>query len=329
MLLRGEIVWQKGDGASGSCAWGSFRSPVNPVISDITERVIIASEGRFDRALGVTERARRGLPHESSLTSDEFMAATLDLWEIAPESARRVDHPATFPVELPERLIQLNTFVGDLVLDPFMGSGSTLVAAVRTGRRYVGYDLEQSYVSIPKERVDAEIARLAEDFGGPRQDPKVLENARSDETHRTLAEEAIEESGFAITRRNVRIEGLRVDVVAEDKSGVPWIFVITGALTAVRGGLSRTEILWRALGVAFALARRGVGPVVLVTSRLPRRSSEGDLALRLGGPSVVFDALSIASGASNERLATYAHGGHEKRPLPGFWSEEELSADPA
>src|SRR5215217_6596642 len=124
LLLRGELVWQKGEGASGSCAWGSFRGAANPVLRDITERVVVASKGRFDRARSVKQRAADGLPAESTLMAEDFMALTLDVWEIPPESARRVGHPAPFPVELPEQLIRLYTFEDDLVLDPFMGSGS-------------------------------------------------------------------------------------------------------------------------------------------------------------------------------------------------------------
>src|SRR6478672_5545390 len=153
LLLRGELVWQKGEGASGSCAWGSYRSAANPVLRDISERVIVASKGRFDRARTVKQRAAEGLPHESTLMADEFMALTLDVWSMPPESARRVGHPAPFPVELPEALIRLYTFAGDLVLDPFMGSGSTLVAAARLGRRYVGYDLDPAYVELARQRV--------------------------------------------------------------------------------------------------------------------------------------------------------------------------------
>ena len=146
LLLRGELIWQKAEGASGSCAWGSFRSATNPVLRDVTERVVVASKGRFDRARSVKQRAADGLPHESTLVTDDFLALTLDVWSIPPESARRVGHPAPFPVELPEQLIRLYTFADDLVLDPFMGSGSTLVAAARLGRRYVGYDLDADYV---------------------------------------------------------------------------------------------------------------------------------------------------------------------------------------
>ena len=148
LLLRGELVWQKGEGASGSCAWGSFRSATNPVLRDITERVIIASKGRFDRAMPVKQRGEQGRPHESTLMTEDFLELTLDLWKIPPESAKRVGHPAPFPVELPEQLIRLYTFRNDLVLDPFMGSGSALVAASRLGRRYVGYDTDPEYVSI-------------------------------------------------------------------------------------------------------------------------------------------------------------------------------------
>ena len=108
------------------------------------------------------ERAKLGLPHESDISKEEFLASTLDVWEIRPERARRVNHPAPFPVELPERFIQLYTYVGDVVLDPFLGSGSTAVAAVRTGRHYVGYDTDPEYVAIAEARI-AEARRHAGD----------------------------------------------------------------------------------------------------------------------------------------------------------------------
>ncbi|MEL7210528.1 MAG: site-specific DNA-methyltransferase, partial [Actinomycetota bacterium] len=142
LLLRGEVVWMKGRGATGNCAWGSFQQPTNPVLRDLTERVVIASKGRFDRARKASEREVDDRPHQASVTKDEFMEATLDVWELPAESATRVGHPAPFPVELPERLIELYTYEGDLVLDPFMGAGTTAVAAVRTGRHYVGYDTD-------------------------------------------------------------------------------------------------------------------------------------------------------------------------------------------
>jgi site-specific DNA-methyltransferase (adenine-specific) len=155
LLLRGEVVWVKAKGAAGSCAFGSYMQASNPVLRDVSERVVIASKGRFDRAIKARERAARGLPHRSTISKEEFLASTLDVWEIRPESARRVQHPAPFPVELPERLINLYTYEGDVVLDPFLGSGSTAIAAVRTGRRYVGYDTDPAYVDIARARVEA------------------------------------------------------------------------------------------------------------------------------------------------------------------------------
>jgi len=161
LLLRGEVVWRKAEGASGSCAWGSFASAANPVLRDLTERVVVASKGRFDRALTRAERKANGLPHEDTITREEFMAATLDVWNIPPERARRVGHPAPFPVELPRRFIELFTYKGDVVLDPFMGSGSTAVAAVRTARRYIGYDLDPEYVALAEARVLEERRQLS------------------------------------------------------------------------------------------------------------------------------------------------------------------------
>jgi site-specific DNA-methyltransferase (adenine-specific) len=161
LLLRGEIIWVKAEGASGSCAWGSYRSATNPVLRDVSERIVVASKGRFSRARSERRKQARvaaGLPHEDDLTAEEFAEATLDVWRIRPERAKRVGHPAPFPVELPERCIRLFTYRDDVVLDPFLGSGTTAVAALRTGRHYVGYDLEQEYVDLAEARIAAETA---------------------------------------------------------------------------------------------------------------------------------------------------------------------------
>jgi site-specific DNA-methyltransferase (adenine-specific) len=153
LLPRGEIIWQKARGATGSTAFGSYLSASNPVLRDVTERVVVASKGRFGRAIKRKDRATRGLPHENTITKEEFFEATLDVWEIRPEHARRVGHPAPFPVELPERLLRLYTYKDDVVLDPFIGSGSTAVAAARNHRQYVGYDTDADYVELANERV--------------------------------------------------------------------------------------------------------------------------------------------------------------------------------
>ncbi|HET9260991.1 MAG TPA: site-specific DNA-methyltransferase [Acidimicrobiia bacterium] len=159
MLLRGEVIWQKARGAGGSCAWGSYRSPQNPVLRDVTERVVIASRDRFDRALKRPLRQERGLPHEATIDTDEFLEATLDVWEMPAASATRIGHPAPFPVELPRRIIELYTYREDLVLDPFIGSGTTAVAAVESGRHYVGFDTEPAYIDLARERIEKTTGR--------------------------------------------------------------------------------------------------------------------------------------------------------------------------
>lgn len=155
-LLRGEVIWRKGAGASGNCAWGSYMKASNPGLRDLTERVVLASKGRFDRAVSWQKRQERGLPWESTISRDEFMEATLDVWNINAESARRVGHPAPYPVDLPRRLMELYTYKDDVVLDPFMGSGTTAIAALRTDRRYVGYDIDPAYIELAEERLSSE-----------------------------------------------------------------------------------------------------------------------------------------------------------------------------
>jgi DNA modification methylase len=145
-LLRGEIVWQKAKAAGGSTAWGSWQSAKNPTLRDIHEYVVVASKGSF-------RRVREG---KDTISKEEFLGATVSVWDILPESARRVGHPAPFPVELPERLIQLYTFEDDLVLDPFLGSGTTAIAAARTGRHYVGYEIDAEYAALAERRIAAE-----------------------------------------------------------------------------------------------------------------------------------------------------------------------------
>lgn len=161
-LLRGEVIWQKAEGASGSCAWGSFGSAANPVLRDVTERVVVASKLRLDRAIPRKERAELGLPHRDTISKEEFLECTLDVWRLRPESAKRVGHPAPYPVELPRRFIELLTYEDDLVLDPFLGAGTTAVAAVRSGRHYVGYDTDPAYVDLAEKRVAAENRLAAE-----------------------------------------------------------------------------------------------------------------------------------------------------------------------
>ncbi|HTD50561.1 MAG TPA: site-specific DNA-methyltransferase [Acidimicrobiia bacterium] len=330
LLLRGEVVWRKGEGAAGSCAWGSFRSAANPVLRDTTERVVIASKGRFDRALSRADRERRGLPSVNTIDADEFMAATLDVWDIEPESARRVSHPAPFPVALPGRLIDLYTYENDLVLDPFMGSGSTLVAAARAGRRYIGYDLDPTYVDIARLRVRDEGSMTASVAAVARPVSESVDDADNFQARATkegkaaqaLAEELLNDTGFKIVAKNKRLPGtgVAINFIATDADEVEWYFDVSGAFTSTRGGLLRTDTVWKTLGRAHVLRGEELqGPLVFLTSHLPRKGSEGYVALKkVAEQGGFFDAIEMRSAEGYERLRKYAEGGHSEVPLSGF-----------
>jgi site-specific DNA-methyltransferase (adenine-specific) len=357
MLLRGEIIWHKAEGATGSLAWGSYRSATNPVLRDITERVIIASKGRFDRAIKPAKRADQGLPNKSTVSADEFMEATLDVWRIDPESARRVGHPAPFPVELPRRLIDLYTFEGDAVLDPFLGSGSTIVAAERTGRVGVGFDLDPDYIELARERVAAERARRrhrpvesAGDEPLPLAVPDTIEErvehfqaraTKEGKKAQDLAKEVLLDAGFEIIDEKVKVKGtgLQLNFEIADRAGEFRYYVdMSGAFTSSRPGLMRTDTLWKMLGRANVLKTTHPDTRLLVlTSHLPRPGSEGDRAMRAVGPWALFDAIEIfdepqdgaleladsGTAAGVQRLRAYAERGATE-PLPGFWTEKDI-----
>jgi site-specific DNA-methyltransferase (adenine-specific) len=145
-LMRGEIIWYKGDAVAGSStAWGTWMSPINPTLRDTHEYLLVFSKGTFHR--------RKTEGRERTISRDEFVEFTKSVWTFAPESATKVGHPAPFPVELPYRCIQLYTFKGDVVLDPFVGSGTTCLAAAMTGRHYVGIDINERYVKLAEKRI--------------------------------------------------------------------------------------------------------------------------------------------------------------------------------
>jgi site-specific DNA-methyltransferase (adenine-specific) len=344
MLLRGEIVWQKAEGATGSVAWGSYRKATNPVLRDLTERVIVASKGRFDRALA-KGREEKGLPHRSTLSADDFMEATLDVWRISPESARRVQHPAPFPVELPRRLIDLYTYEGDVVVDPFLGSGTTLVAAERTNRRGLGFDLDADYAETARSRLDAERRRAKVPFvqvDGA--DPLPMELPDSSEARlehfqaratregkkaADIAERVLRDAGFDIVAVKPKVPklGLQFNFLVAAADGTRWYVDVSGAFTTVRPGLMRTDTVWKLLGRVHALKanedHRDRNQVLVLTSNLPRGGSEGDKALRAVGPNSIFDAVEMFDDPGLARLAAYASGATDQ-PIAGFWTETDL-----
>lgn len=145
--MRGEIIWDKGASAGGSTAWGSWMSPANPTLRDVHEYILVFNKGSFRR----TGRSRE----DATIEREDFLTLTKSVWSFPSEKARKVGHPAPFPLELPRRLIELYTYRGDLVLDPFCGSGTTCLAALMAERRYVGYDIEPEYTELAQRRIAA------------------------------------------------------------------------------------------------------------------------------------------------------------------------------
>ena len=323
LLLRGEVIWQKARGATGSCAWGSFQSPVNPVLRDVTERVVIASKGRFDRALTRRQRAAQGLPSEVSISRDDFLEATTDVWEIPAESATRVGHPAPFPVALPQRLIDLYTYKDDLVLDPYMGSGTTAVAAVRTGRHFVGFDVDPDYIRLAERRVAAERRRLGErdqlrlpGVSLPALPALVADGASPVEAARRsglkatdVAVALLTEAGFEVTGTDVKAgPGVTVTATATCRDGITWWFDVVGGFTTTRSGLAKADVLWRTLGkVAVVTADAAPRKFALLATDLPPEGSPGAAALAaIVGAGTLTDALDLSDPATPATLAVWA-----------------------
>lgn len=330
-LLRGEVIWQKARAAGGNCAWGSFQRPGNPVLRDLTERIVIASKGRFDRALTARAREGSGLPSVATISADEFIDLTTDVWEFPPESATRVGHPAPFPVELPRRLIDLYTYEGDLVLDPFMGSGSTAVAAIRRDRRFVGFDTDPDYVRHARARVAAaaEARRTERARSGPLPEVRVLarpvpgpESAAGPERAvaggrkaKDVAGEALAAAGFHTIERDVPMRaGVEVSFRALDGAGRPWHFEVWGAFSTSRPGLKRIDTLWKALGRASVLhAAEPDLRLVLLTTDVPAATSAGGRALAevvgRGRRHTITDVVRLLDADDVLRLKELATGG--------------------
>ncbi len=144
-LMRGEIIWNKAASSSSSTAWGSWLSASNPTLRDIHEYLLVFSKAVLKRE-NIPKR-------KSTISREEFLEFTKSVWTFPAESANVVGHPAPFPIELPYRLIQLYTFEGDVVLDPFMGSGQTAIAAIKTGRHYVGYEINEEYLRLAEGKI--------------------------------------------------------------------------------------------------------------------------------------------------------------------------------
>ena len=285
------------------------------------------------------------------------------MWEVDAESARRVGHPAPFPLELPRKLIELYTYKGDLVLDPFMGSGTTLVAAVRTGRLPVGYDTDADYVELARRRVTAEIERVEQGPGLYHpvrgvQDPLPLGDLPHEERQehfqaravsegkkaQDIALKVLQEAGFVV-EENPKVPGIGLQynfLVTSEDGARQWYVDVSGAFTTVRPGLMRTDTLWKMLGRVHVLAagrhqgNEGDGPdsgVLVLTSNLPRAGSEGDQgAAQRSAPTAVFDAVEMfddddTPGGGRYRLRSYASKPASMRRSPASGSGRRHRAD--
>lgn len=147
-LMRGEIIWNKASSASTSTAWGTWLSAANPVLRDIHEYILVFSKDTF---------SRRKKDKKNTIKKEQFLEWTKSIWTFPAISARQIGHPAPFPEELPHRFIQLYTFKNDVVLDPFVGSGTTCLAAIKDKRNYIGYDINPEYVKLSEKRISAYI----------------------------------------------------------------------------------------------------------------------------------------------------------------------------
>ncbi len=143
-LMRGEIIWDKSASAGTSTAWGSWKSAKNPILRDTHEYIMIFSKDSYSRE--IKEK-------KDTITKEEFLESTKSTWKFPAVSARKVGHPAPFPEELPKRLIQLYTFENDVILDPFMGSGQTALASIKTNRNFVGYEINKEYCRHAEKRI--------------------------------------------------------------------------------------------------------------------------------------------------------------------------------
>lgn len=148
--MRGEIIWNKASSASPSTAWGSWQSASNPILRDVHEYILVFSKGDYKREKG---------KKENTIAKEDFIQWTKSIWTMNTESAKRIGHPAPFPEELPYRLIQLYSFKDDIVLDPFMGSGTTAVSSLKSNRNFIGYEINKDYVDLANKRIEPLLKR--------------------------------------------------------------------------------------------------------------------------------------------------------------------------
>lgn len=143
------IIWNEGN-ISRRTAWGSWLSASAPYVIAPVETIIILYKETW-------KKKKKG---KSDITKEEFIEWTNGLWTFSGESKKKIGHPAPFPIELPKRCIKLFSYVGDTVLDPFLGSGSTVIAAYKLNRQAIGVEIDEKYFKLAIERVSKECITL-------------------------------------------------------------------------------------------------------------------------------------------------------------------------
>jgi DNA modification methylase len=142
--MRGEIIWNKSTSAGVSTAWGSFASASNPCLRDVHEYILI-----FSKIMNTLEKGER----VNTIDKSDFVEWPKSIWTFPAASAKKIGHSAPFPIELPRRLIEFYTYKEDVILDPFIGSGTTALAAIELSRHYIGYEISQEFVNLAYRRI--------------------------------------------------------------------------------------------------------------------------------------------------------------------------------
>jgi hypothetical protein len=234
-----------------------------------------------------------------------------------------VGHPAPFPVDLPKRLLELYTYENDVVLDPFMGSGTTAVAAVRTGRHFIGFETDRSYVTRANKRIAEEKERLLRGDDAPfrvslpavpsteKKADFLAHAVREGKQAKDFARLLLEGCEFVDIRSDVKLPrlGIELSFVASDQTGREWAFEVSGTFSSSRAGLRRSDALWKSLGKA-AVLREGRNDLslVLLTTDAPAKGTGGFAALEslrgVGGS--VYDVVELLNAKDQDRLRKYA-----------------------
>lgn len=157
------IIWNE-QNISRRTAWGSWLSASAPYVIAPVEAIVIMYKSQW-------KKERKGV---SDITRDEFLLWTNGMWDFNGESGKRVGHPSPFPIELPRRCIRLFSYVGDTILDPFMGSGSTLISCLENNRLGIGVEINKDYCRIASKRLSKLQSNRKEIITEPKESMKIV-----------------------------------------------------------------------------------------------------------------------------------------------------------